>query len=111
MTNSPADPALHEGAAADAQAHRIPAWAPFAFADYRMFWAGSVAATFTNQILILVTAQWLFDQTGSASQLGLLGLVQLVVQIPALLWGGTLADEMDRKLYEGFSQDRRPARL
>jgi MFS family permease len=46
---------------------------------------------------ILVTAQWLFDETGSAAQLGLIGAVQLVVQIPALLWGGTLADRIDRK--------------
>jgi predicted MFS family arabinose efflux permease len=28
---------------------------------------------------------------------GLIGVVQLVVQIPALLWGGTLADRLDRK--------------
>ncbi|MYK25900.1 MAG: MFS transporter, partial [Dehalococcoidia bacterium] len=46
---------------------------------------------------ILVTAQWLFETTGSPAQLGLIGAVQLVVQIPALLWGGALADYMNRK--------------
>ena len=46
---------------------------------------------------ILVTAQWLFEATGSPAQLGLIGGVQLVVQIPALLWGGALADYMNRK--------------
>lgn len=46
---------------------------------------------------ILVTAQWLFEATGSPAQLGLIGAVQLVVQIPALLWGGALADYMNRK--------------
>lgn len=46
---------------------------------------------------ILVTAQWLFETTGSPAQLGLIGAVQLIVQIPALLWGGALADYMNRK--------------
>jgi predicted MFS family arabinose efflux permease len=46
---------------------------------------------------ILGTAQWLLDETGSAVLVGLIGVVQLVVQIPALLWGGTLADRIDRK--------------
>jgi len=46
---------------------------------------------------ILVTSVWLFEETGSARQLALIGAVQLVVQIPALLWGGTLADRVDRR--------------
>ena len=46
---------------------------------------------------ILSTAQWLLDETGSAVLVGLIGVVQLVVQVPALLWGGTLADRVDRK--------------
>ncbi len=52
---------------------------------------------------ILSTAQWLFDQTGSAVLLGFIGVVQLVVQIPALLWGGTLADHIDRKVLMGLA--------
>ncbi len=46
---------------------------------------------------ILGTAQWLLDDTGSAVIVGLIGVVQLVVQVPALLFGGTLADRVDRK--------------
>ncbi len=46
---------------------------------------------------ILGTAQWLLDETGSAVLVGFIGVVQLIVQIPALLWGGTLADRIDRK--------------
>ncbi|MCB1686604.1 MAG: MFS transporter, partial [Pseudomonadales bacterium] len=42
-------------------------------------------------------AQWLLDETGSAVLVGFIGVVQLVVQIPALLWGGALADRIDRK--------------
>ena len=105
MTNSPGSPSsMDEGQEADAQAHRIPAWAPFLIADYRWFWFGSIAAMFTNQLLILVTTVWLYERTGSPKQLGLLGVVQLVVQIPALLWDGTLADQMDRKRLMGITQ-------
>ncbi len=50
-----------------------------------------------QQLRLLVTAFWLFEETGSAATLGVLGLIQLVVQIPALLYGGTFADRFDRK--------------
>jgi hypothetical protein len=56
-----------------------------------------MTATIVVWIRILATAQWLLDETGSAALVGLIGVVQLVVQIPALLWGGTLADQIDRK--------------
>lgn len=46
---------------------------------------------------ILVTGQWLFEETGSAALFGVIGAVQLAVQIPALLWGGALADYLNRK--------------
>lgn len=52
---------------------------------------------------VLGTAQWLLDETGSAVLVGLVGVVQLVVQIPALLWGGTLADRVDRKALMGLA--------
>lgn len=51
----------------------------------------------TRELRILVTSFWIFETTGQASQLALIGVVQLVVQIPALLWGGTLADRVDRR--------------
>lgn len=56
-----------------------------------------ITATAAGWIRILATAQWLLDETGSAVQVGLIGAVQLVVHIPALLWGGALADRIDRK--------------
>jgi len=76
-------------------AHRP--WGAFAFRDYRVLWAVLVTATVVVWMRILSTAQWLFDETGSAVLVGFIGVVQLVVQIPALLWGGTLADHIDRK--------------
>ena len=51
----------------------------------------------TMQMRMLATGVWLYDVTGSGLQLGLLGVVQLAVQLPAILFGGALADRWDRK--------------
>jgi predicted MFS family arabinose efflux permease len=56
-----------------------------------------VTATMVVWLRILSTAQWLLDETGSAVLVGFIGVVQLVVQVPALLWGGALADHIDRR--------------
>jgi predicted MFS family arabinose efflux permease len=72
-------------------------WDAFRYPDYRLLWGAGFAASIVVWLRILVTAQWLLDVTGSAALVGLIGVVQLVVQIPALLWGGTLADRLDRK--------------
>ena len=76
---------------------RLRPWDAFAFPDFRIVWAAGLFATMALWMRILVTAQWLFEETGSAAQLGLIGGVQLVVQIPALLWGGAIADHLDRR--------------
>ena len=72
-------------------------WSVFLFADYRTLWLSSVAGLVTMQMRMLVTGVWLYDETGSGLQLGLLGLVQLAVQLPAILYGGALADQWERK--------------
>ena len=72
-------------------------WAAFGFRDYRLLWGTALAVVVSRWMRILVTTQWLFDETGSAAQLGLIGAVQLVVQVPTLLWGGALADHLNRK--------------
>jgi len=78
-------------------------WDAFRYRDYRLLWAALVTASVVIWMRILGTAQWLLDETGSAYLVGLIGVVQLVVQIPALLWGGTLADQLDRKRLMGVA--------
>jgi MFS family permease len=72
-------------------------WGAFHYQDYRFLWAILVAGSIVVWMRILGTAQWLLDETGSAYYVGLIGVVQLVVQIPVTLWAGTLADRVDRK--------------
>ena len=55
------------------------------------------ASSLVGWFRILGASQWLLDDTGSALLVGMIGVVQLFVQIPALLWGGAVADYMDRK--------------
>ncbi len=72
-------------------------WHAFIYRDYRLLWLVLVTSAMVIWMRILGTAQWLLDETGSAALVGFIGVVQLIVQIPALLWGGTLADRIDRK--------------
>jgi predicted MFS family arabinose efflux permease len=72
-------------------------WHAFSYRDYRFLWGAMVTGSVVVWLRILGTAQWLLDETGSAVLVGLIGVVQLVVQVPALLWGGALADRIDRK--------------
>ena len=72
-------------------------WGAFLYRDYRVLWATLVSSAIVLWMRILGTAQWILDETGSAYLVGLIGVVQLVVQIPVTLWAGTLADRMDRK--------------
>ena len=72
-------------------------WGAFLYRDYRILWIILVCGSIVVWMRILSTAQWLLDETGSAFLVGLIGVVQLFVQIPATLWAGTLADRVDRK--------------
>lgn len=71
-------------------------WAVFAYPDFNLLWVGGISMSVTMTLRTLTSAQWLYETTGSAAQLGLLGAVQLL-QMPAVLYGGTLADKVDRK--------------
>src|SRR5918994_1879483 len=91
--NPPPDP----DEIAEARERSRGTWSALAYPQYRLLWLGTIAAIVTSELRLVVTGVWLYEETGSAAQLGLLGLIQLVVQIPALLFGGTLADRLDRR--------------
>ena len=79
-------------------------WSAFEYRDYRFLWLSGITALFTMDMRLLATSVWLYQETGSGVQLGLLGLIQLVVQFPAILYGGTLADRVDRKKLIAYTQ-------
>ncbi|MBM3933773.1 MAG: MFS transporter [SAR202 cluster bacterium] len=71
-------------------------WKIFAYRDFTLLWASGLFMNLAMSLRTLVSAQWLYDTTGSAVQLGILGFIQLL-QMPLALYGGTLADKIDRK--------------
>jgi MFS family permease len=78
-------------------------WAAFAHPDFTWLWLGGVTATVTMLLRTLISAQWLYDETGSAAQLGILSLIQFI-QMPVVVYGGALADNFDRKKLMALTQ-------
>ncbi|NQU96795.1 MAG: hypothetical protein HQ548_04020, partial [Chloroflexi bacterium] len=75
---------------------RLSPWSAFAYRDFTILWAGGVTMMVAMQMRLFTSAQWLYETTGSEAQLGLLGAVQLL-QMPVVIYGGALADSMNRK--------------
>jgi MFS family permease len=88
---------------ADQAPPELQPWSLFGYRDFSYLWLGGVATSIAMTLKALISAQWLYDETGSAAQLGLLGVVQLL-QMPIILYGGTLADVIDRKKLMVFTQ-------
>lgn len=78
-------------------------WSAFAYYDFTMLWLGGTAASTAMTLRLLISAQWIYDETGSAVTLGLLGVIQLS-QIPVVLFGGILSDLVDRKKLMAMTQ-------
>jgi MFS family permease len=75
---------------------QVSVWEVFTRRDFFLLWSSGVAVTVSMLLFTLISSQWLYDTTGSAAQLGFLGVVQFA-QLPVALYGGMLADRLDRK--------------
>jgi hypothetical protein len=71
--------------------------AVFRHRDFTILWAGSALGVFGGQFTTVATAWQIYELTNSALQLGLLGLARAIPQMGFLLFGGMLADAMDRR--------------
>jgi len=71
----------------------------FAIRDYRVLWAAALSMIIAQQIRFIAIPQWIVDQTEAESftEIGLIGAVQLPIQAFAVLFGGVLADRIDRR--------------
>ncbi|MBI4236455.1 MAG: MFS transporter [Chloroflexi bacterium] len=86
---------------AQAPARRAARWQSLGalrYPRFRVFWISLVAFVGAMQVLQVVFAWALYDMTGSAFLLGLLGGVTSVPTILTSLAGGVIADRMDRRL-------------
>src|SRR5688572_26392221 len=68
----------------------------FAIRAFRWYFAGEVASTLGHQFLVIAIGWQLYEITGSALSLGLVGLVQFLSQVLFTLYAGHVADRHDR---------------
>ncbi|WP_194833968.1 MFS transporter [Nocardia sp. XZ_19_369] len=71
--------------------------APLRHPDFRRLWTSGIVTMIGAQLSIVAVPQQIFQITGSSGYVGLAGLFGLVPLIVFGLWGGALADVMDRR--------------
>lgn len=64
---------------------------------YRRLWAGQLVSGMGSQLTLVAVSFQAFGLTRSTLVVGLIGLVQLFPLLAGALWGGTLADAVDRR--------------
>jgi MFS family permease len=70
---------------------------PLAIPAFRRLWVASVIAAVGGSFTGLAVPTQLFTLTGSSATVGVSAAVSLVALVISALWGGTLADAMDRR--------------
>jgi len=65
--------------------------------DFRLYWSGNFASVIGQQMAIVVQAWLIFSLTGSALQLGLLGLARAAPAVVLGLVGGIVADKVSQR--------------
>ena len=86
MTPSPPEPA-HDDARG-----------PMAVPEYRAYWWSRLASTSAGQVQVVAVGWQMYAPTGSALDLGLVGLVQFLPSIALLFVVGPIVDRHDRRL-------------
>lgn len=76
---------------------RVKPWASLAHRDFRYMWAGALSASIARQMRQVINFWYLYELTGSAYMLGLIGLFQVVPTMALGLFGGVIADVFDRR--------------
>src|SRR5262245_4978358 len=65
--------------------------------DFAIFWSGLVVAATGSQFSSVAMAWHIYELTNSPLQIGLLGLARALPQMALVLFGGLLADAIDRR--------------
>jgi len=67
------------------------------YRHFRRLWSGQVVSGLGSQLTLVAVSFQAYALTRSTLVVGLIGLAQLVPLLAGALWGGTLADAMDRR--------------
>lgn len=71
---------------------------PLRSAPFRRLWVASIVTVIGAQLTVVAVPAQIYALTGSSAYVGLTGLFGLVPLIVFGLWGGALADHVDRRL-------------
>lgn len=69
----------------------------FKYRDYRLLFLGQLVSWFGNMLTYVALPYQIFHLTHSSLAVGNVGLVQLIPLLVTSLWGGALADKLDRR--------------
>ena len=72
-------------------------FSPLRHRDFRLFWTGSLLSSIGSQFTTVAMAWQIYELTNSPLQIGMIGLVRAVPQMVILLFGGLLADAINRR--------------
>ncbi|MDG0866018.1 MFS transporter [Candidatus Lucifugimonas marina] len=78
-------------------------WSSLQFRDYTLLWLSGMGMLVAMQLRLFTSTQWLYEETGSEVQLGILGAIQFL-HMPVVVYGGLLADIINRKKLMVFTQ-------
>ncbi len=70
---------------------------PLRHRDFRVFWFGLLLSSIGSQFTQVTMAWQIYELTNSPLQIGMIGLVRAVPQMVVLLFGGLLADAVNRR--------------
>lgn len=70
---------------------------PFHHRDFAVFWSGSFLSSMGTQFTTVAMAWQIYELTNSPLQIGMLGIARAIPQTFLLLFGGLLADAMNRR--------------
>lgn len=71
--------------------------------DFRLLFGGQLVSMLGNQLTIVAVAIEVYRLTGSSLMVGLVSLTQLPLLVGGSLWGGAIADRVDRRLLLSMS--------
>lgn len=71
---------------------------PLRHPAYRRLWTSTVITSVGAQLTAVAVPKQIYDDTGSSAWVGLSGAVALVPLVVFALWGGSIADAVDRRL-------------
>ncbi len=70
---------------------------PLRIRDYRRLWSSTAVTAIGSQLTAVGVPKQVYDLTGSSAYVGLTGAVGLVPLLVFGLWGGAVADALDRR--------------